>query len=316
MPPEAPRLRSRLLPLLDESTEADLVARARGGDKKASGELFRALQPVVRQIVRRLVGHPDDTDDLAQDALVEGVTALNAPAGEGAPPLSTALEASAVRGALAFLAEQRRWRPAAQIHAQAAAEEQDLIDELLDVLGDEDFSYDVREHVAFCLTCVGRSLPLEQWTALVLVDVLGFDLPAAAALAAADEEHVAAYLDAARAATRELYQRLCRLSSEQGACDQCRGLRDAAPEGRKGPRIDGEGGVATAFNSLDDEQKLTVRLRVVRDANLDAGGSRVLHDQLYRLIARLETNRATPPKKDDEIPAGRARWEMLQPLNN
>lgn len=299
-------------PTLSSEAERALAGRARGGDRRASSQLLQAFEPAVRDLVRRFVGQPDDVDDLTQDVLLAGFEAV-ATHGDG-EPFAPKLDAAAVKTVMTFMSEQRRWRPAANIHLeQACADAEANLDDVQEALADEQSSYDVREHVAFCFTQVARSLPLEQQTALLLVDVLGIDLERAAALTATDVEHVRTFLSGGRAAIQTVYERMCRLAVDDGICDQCRGLRDAAPDGRKGPII-GDNGFTLAGVTADERSHK--RLQVVRDADLDRGTSRALHDLLYRMLARLEANRETPAAKDAELPAGRWRWEALQSRNN
>jgi RNA polymerase sigma-70 factor (ECF subfamily) len=302
----------RRTPALPSDAEAALVGRARSGDRRASSQLLQAFEPALRDLLRRFVGQPDDVDDLTQDVLLAGFEALATH--EGSEPFAPKLDEAAVKTVLAFLSDQRRWRPAAQIYLErACADAEANLDDVQEALSEDGFSYDVREHVAFCFTQVSRSLPLEQQTALLLVDVLGFDLERAAALAATDVEHLRTFLSGGRATVQALYEKMCRLAVDDGVCDQCRGLRDAAPDARKGPVI-GDHGV-TLTGATPDERSHK-RLQVVRDADLDRGASRALHDLLYRMLARIEANRETPAAKDAELPAGRWRWEALQSRNN
>jgi RNA polymerase sigma factor (sigma-70 family) len=53
---------------MEPAEEARLIARARGGDKRAFGALVDANQAPVRAFLRRLVGVAADADDLAQEA--------------------------------------------------------------------------------------------------------------------------------------------------------------------------------------------------------------------------------------------------------
>lgn len=299
-------------PTLPADAERALLERGRAGDRRASSQLLQAFEPGIRDLVRRFVGQPDDVDDLTQDVLLAGFEGI-ATSSEGGS-LTPTVEDAAVKAAMTFLSDQRRWRPAAHIHLErACADAEANLDDVQEALADESSSYDVREHVAFCFTQVARSLPLEQQTALLLVDVLGFGLERAAALTAAEVQHVQTFLSGGRAALQTIYERMCRMAVDDGVCDQCRGFRDAAPEGRKGPVI-GPNGVTLAGATADE--RAHKRLQVVRDADLDRGSSRELHDLLYRMLARLEANRETPAAKDAELPPGRWRWEALQSRNN
>lgn len=49
----------------------------------------------------------------------------------------------------------------------------DLFSEVAGVILSPEFVFDVREHIAFCFTCVGRSLPSDQQAAVVLREMIG-----------------------------------------------------------------------------------------------------------------------------------------------
>lgn len=62
--------------------EADLAARAVGGDTHAFGELARAAAPAVHGLLRRMGAQPSLADDMVQDALVAAYRAIGTFRGE------------------------------------------------------------------------------------------------------------------------------------------------------------------------------------------------------------------------------------------
>jgi len=65
---------------MSERTEdhgfADLVRRAQTGDRSAFDELVGAHLSSLRGTVRKMIGHPEDTDDVVQDALLKAWTGI------------------------------------------------------------------------------------------------------------------------------------------------------------------------------------------------------------------------------------------------
>ena len=49
----------------------DLIGKARGGDHAAFSGLVQSDLPRLRRISRQLVGHPEDSEDVLQEALVK-----------------------------------------------------------------------------------------------------------------------------------------------------------------------------------------------------------------------------------------------------
>lgn len=85
---------------------------------------------------------------------------------------------------------------------------------------DPGFAFDVREHIAFCFTCVGRSLPPEQQAAIVLREVFEYSNREAARIAGVTESVLRHHLSAGRKSMKETYDGLCALVGKQGMCRQ------------------------------------------------------------------------------------------------
>ncbi len=126
-----------------------------------------------------------------------------------------------------------------------------------------DFSFEVREHVAYCFACVGRSLPPDEQAALVLGDVADMSARDSAKVLGVSESVFRHRLAAARQAMRDRYEGLCALVSKTGMCHQCKGLREIAAEGRRG-------------GPLPDVSDYADRLAVVRSADFADGKAAAL----------------------------------------
>jgi len=87
-------------------TEAELLELAKHGDRRAFDQLLAPQLPRLRNLVRRMVGDPQDTADLVQDVLLRAYTRIGAFRGESS--LSTWLYAIASRLCLNRLAGSER----------------------------------------------------------------------------------------------------------------------------------------------------------------------------------------------------------------
>jgi RNA polymerase sigma-70 factor (ECF subfamily) len=76
-PPPSPPQPSDRAARIAQQDEADLVARARGGDRAAFGVLVERYAGVARRVARVVLGDPDDADDAAQDALLSALVKLD-----------------------------------------------------------------------------------------------------------------------------------------------------------------------------------------------------------------------------------------------
>ncbi|MCB1499034.1 MAG: sigma-70 family RNA polymerase sigma factor [Bauldia sp.] len=258
---------------------SELVSRqdrpAKGdGDRAVFDRLVVAALPKARGVVRRMIGHPEDTEDILQEALLNAWKAF--PDFRGEASFSTWLTTIATRAAVDFLRRSKRWRSEAQIaYANVAAVDDAWRDEIISTFAAPDFSFEVREHVAYCFACVGRSLPPDEQAALVLGDVAEMSARDAAGALGVSESVFRHRLAAARQAMRDRYENLCALVSKTGMCHQCKGLRESAAEGRRG-------------GPVPDVADYADRLAVVRSASFADGAARSLHDIFWRRTKEVE----------------------------
>jgi len=258
-----------------ETSEAALVQAARGGDRGAFEALCRDARQKLRGVLRKLVGHPDQTDDLMQEALTKAWFSLASFDGRSA--FSTWLCRIGVNLALDFLRGQKRWRERAQVaYASECTSEPELAMEVGSTLMAPDFVYDVNEHIAFCFQCVGRSLEPELQAALVLREVLELGNQEAARELGLSEPVLRHRVSEARATMQAAFEGLCTLVSKTGVCYQCKGLREvvADPAHQGDPPPDG--------------LRFERRLEIWRQTPIDQGRAQALHDLFWRRIATQE----------------------------
>lgn len=251
-----------------------VLAAALTGDREAFDQLIRDHLAPLRAIIRRMVGHPQDTEDLVQEALMR---AWNARASfRGDARFGTWLCAIGTRAAIDHLRSRKRWRPHAQVaYANAAATQPDLGMEVGLTLSSPEFAYEVREHIAFCFSCVGRSVPPEQQAALLLTEVLGLTAREGAKALELSESVFRHTLADARRSMERTFEGLCVLVSKTGVCYQCKGLRDGTHDA-------GKGETPPSIAGFDE------RVAIVRGADVDRGVSQRLHDLFWRRIEEIE----------------------------
>ena len=151
-----------------QKTDA-LVSAAQAGDDTAFQRLISQHRLQVYGVVQKMIGHPQDTDDIVQEALLKAWRSL--PQFRGDSAFSTWLISIATRSALDFLRDQKRWRAEAQVaYANLCAESEELSGEVIAAFMEPEFAFDVRQHISYCFACVGRSLPPDEMAALVLRD--------------------------------------------------------------------------------------------------------------------------------------------------
>lgn len=244
-------------------------------DRAEFGRLASEGTPQLRATIRRLVGHPDTVDDLVQQSLLQAWEQVETFRGDSG--FATWLCTIGSRLAIDYLRRQQRWRERAQVaYANECLQREELAMEIGQVYASPSFSYDVNEHIAYCFACVGRSLNPDEHAAVVLREVVGLGNREAAAAIGVSESVLRHRLAAGRRVMTDAFDGLCSLVNKNGVCYQCKGLRDIAPEGRRGPEPPGE---------------LTLDKRIgIAAAHADDDSMQVLHDLFWRRTSELEAS--------------------------
>jgi RNA polymerase sigma-70 factor (ECF subfamily) len=228
--------------------------------------------PRLRRIARRIVGHPEDSEDVLQEALMKAWDAIGTFQEKAA--FTTWVSSIVTRCAVDHLRKQKRWRTEAQVaYANLCAGSDDLSGEVISAASSPDFAYEVQEHISYCFACVGRSLPPDEQAALVLRDVMELSAREASNVLGVSDSVLRHRLAAARTAMTDKFAGLCALVNKQGICHQCAGLKMLAPEAKRG-------------GPFPDVADYADRMAVVRTA--EPGSMACLHDVFWRRTKEVE----------------------------
>jgi RNA polymerase sigma-70 factor (ECF subfamily) len=268
--------------------ELELIEQARRGDGRAFELLAEPLRAPLFRFIYRMVSLREDAEDLQQTALLRAFEAMPKFRAEAA--FKTWLFGIAAHLCLDHLRARKRWRVEAQlIGEQEADADPATLAGLQSLAHNPAFRFEIKEHIAFCFSCLGRTLEPEQQAVLLLKEVLGFTAQEGARALEISEPVFRHRLSAARGKLASDYQGLCRLIDKQGVCYQCAGLREFLPEHARGEQlvhIEVAPGIAVTPESL-----LDARLAIVREADLEHGPTRTMHDLFFQGLAPQEENR-------------------------
>jgi RNA polymerase sigma-70 factor (ECF subfamily) len=123
----------------------------------------------------------------------------------------------------------------------------------------------------------------------MLKEVLGFTSEEAAGILRVSEPVFRHRLSDARAKMVQHFDGLCALINKTGVCYQCSGLREVAGPGHGGTdlvQIEVAPGVA-----VNPENLLDARIVIVRNAGLEDGRTRPVHDMFYKSLTAREESR-------------------------
>ena len=277
-----------IFPLAGSLADSALVDRARQGESAALGELLDRHRRPLLAYVYRMTAHWDDAQDLVQDVQVRALESL--PRFRGEAKFQTWLFGIATHVCLDHLRRKTRWPLEAQIEGERETVSSDEKSAGLKALiSQPDFIFEIREHIAFCFTCIARSLEPEAQAALVVREVLGFSNEESAAILGVSEPVFRHRLSGARRHMAESYEGLCALINKQGVCHQCKGLREWTGEANRGADLVeiqvAPGKALTVDNLLD------ARIAIARASDLEEGKSAPMHRAFYKDIERRESQR-------------------------
>jgi len=276
------------LPEITPDEESALVGRARQGDEAAFGLLVGPWRKPLFGYIYRMVTLRQDAEDLLQDVLVRVLENIREYRGEAR--FKSWVFGIATHVCLDHLRKKKRWRVEAQLigEREATADPAEGV-VLRGLMAQPGFSYEIREHIAFCFSCISRTLPPEEQAAVMLKEVLGFTSEEAAEIAGVSEPVFRHQLSAARAKMTEDYEGLCALINKTGVCHQCSGLREIASEGHRGAdlvQIEVAPGLAVNAETL-----LDARIGIARSADLEGGQTRTMRDLFFESLSQREESR-------------------------
>jgi len=268
--------------------EIQLVERALHGDEAAFGELVEPLRKPLFSYIYRMVTLRQDAEDLLQDVLVRVLQSL--PNFRGEARFKTWLFGIATHTCLDHLRAKKRWRVEAQLYGQHETEaDPQAVESLTTLLHSPDFVFEMREHIAFCFSCVSRTLEPDEQAAIMLREVLGFSNQEAAAMLEVSEPVFRHRLSAARSKMIGSYEGLCQLINKAGVCWQCKGLHEFSGPGHNGQlvQIEVAPGIAVSADSLFHS-----RLKIVREAGFPESKTRAIHEVFFEGLTRREESRS------------------------
>lgn len=268
--------------------ESLLVERARKGDRAAFESLLEPFSRSLFSYIYRMVTHRGDAEDLLQDTFVRALESLKRFRGDS--KFKTWLFGIATHVCLDHLRNRKRWRVEAQLEGERETDAStEQLERLSRLMSQPDFLFEIREHIAFCFSCISRTLSAEEQAAIMLKEVLGFSAQEAAAIMEISEPVFRHRLSAARSQMTRSYEGLCQLINKTGVCHQCSGLREFASENHRGALVQ----ITVApGRSVTPDTLFDARLEIVRRSNIGEGAMREMHDWFFEAIKEREESRA------------------------
>ncbi len=203
------------------SDENTWLEQAKQGDIKAFHELFTPMQRPLKSYLYRLTANRNDAEDLTHDTFVRAFDKIGSFKEKAS--LKTWVFTIATNLAMDMLRRRNRWPEDAQDQSRAVSQGKPEVVEMYLHLNQfsPHGSYEIREHIDFCFTCISKILPLEQQIALLLKDVYSFRVKEIVQIMDTSTGKMKHFLHDARKAMKDIFDDRCSLINKDGVCYQC-----------------------------------------------------------------------------------------------
>jgi RNA polymerase sigma-70 factor (ECF subfamily) len=242
---------------------------------------FELAKPQLKSYVLRITASIEDAEDIAQDSFIKASQKIDSFRGDSS--VKTWIFTIASNLAKDNLRAKKRWAENVNDICKAEAiANPNYFPEIMHIQATSPHGqFEVKEHISFCLSCISKSLPLEQQICILLKEVYDFKVLEIAQILDTTEAMVKYYLHTSRAKMINIFEGRCALINKEGVCHQCSELN-----GIFNPRQDFEIEknkieLARVKDKGDKEHLLDLRLQIMKDINpFDSPGSDL---QLFHL---------------------------------
>ncbi|MFK7925606.1 MAG: RNA polymerase sigma factor [Bacteroidia bacterium] len=242
---------------------------------------FEAVRPQLRAYLLRMTAHQEDTEDLVQETYIKAHKGLASFAGDSS--LKTWIFAIGSNLTRDYLRARKRWpEHVTDICKTAALQNQAFFGEQMRIRQTSpQGQFEIKEHIVFCFTCIGKSLALEQQIVILLKEVYEFTTKEIAIIIDNNEAMVKYYLRIGRAKMIEIFDRRCSLINKEGVCHQCTELNGIFNPEQKAAEEVAKIAMARAAEKGDKEELFDLRLQLVK--SIDPYESDASELQLHHL---------------------------------
>ena len=228
---------------------------------------FESFRQQLKSFVLRMTASVQDTEDIVQDTYIKAYEKFDSFRGQST--LKTWVFAIASNLAKDLLRSKKRWpENVTDICKDAAMHNPQFFEEAMHIRATSPQGhFEIKEHIAFCFTCVSKSLPLEQQLAVLLKEVYGFKIKEIVRIMDQTDAMVKYYLHVGRSKMIEVFDHRCSLINKQGICHQCTELNGI-------------------FNPKQNEQEELVKIKMANEAgNQD---KEALFDLRMKILEELD----------------------------
>ncbi|MBK9480136.1 MAG: RNA polymerase sigma factor [Bacteroidetes bacterium] len=182
---------------------------------------FESARSQLKSYLLRITASIDDSEDIIQDTFIKASLKLDTFRAESS--VKTWIFTIASNIAKDNLRAKKRWpETVTDICREKALTNPDYFPEIAKLMqSSPQTEFEIKEHITFCLTCIAKSLPLEQQICLLLKEIYDFKVAEISEILETTEAMVKYYLHTSRSKMVNIYEGRCALINKEGTCHQC-----------------------------------------------------------------------------------------------
>jgi RNA polymerase sigma-70 factor (ECF subfamily) len=228
---------------------------------------FENVAGQLKSYLLRITASIADAEDIVHDTYLRALEKLHTFRGDSS--LKTWLFTIASNLAKDNLRAQKRWvENVTDITKEAALSNGQFFQEAMNIrMTSPNGQYEAKEHIAFCFTCISKSLPLEQQLCIFLKEVYEFKVSEITSILGASEAMVKYYLHTGRSKMITIFEGRCALINKAGVCHQCSELNGI-------------------FNPKQNTQEELMKINLVKDA--EKGDKEHLFDLRMQILREID----------------------------
>ncbi len=216
-------------------------------DKIELSRNFELVRGQLKSYILRMTASVQDTEDLVQDTWIKANEKLDTFKAEST--LKTWIFSIASNLTIDYLRKRKRWpENVTDICKEAFLGNPAAFQSTMEIAQSSPHAkFEVKEHIAFCFTCISKSLPIEQHLCLLLKEVYDFKIKEISIILRTTDQLVKYHLHTSRQKMVDLFEGRCALINQKGVCHQCSEMNGL-------------------FNPKQKIEEELVKIKMVRDA--------------------------------------------------
>ena len=224
---------------------------------------YKEHLPPLKSYIYRLVTNTEDVEDLAQETFIKAFKKINS--FEGRASFKTWLFSIATNLIKDHHKAKKRWPINAQDKCSLSVKASpELQEQTMSIYHNQELgTYEIKEHIDYCFTCVMKYLPLERQIAIMLADIYDLKISEISNILDKTVGSVKHSLFNGRNTMKDVFGTDCTLINKTGACWKCSELSNSG-------------------NTRAETQEKIAALEMVQSANKASST-----DALYELRSKL-----------------------------